>query len=261
MTLRLGLATLFLALVAVAPAGLVRAEDFRVENKVFSGNDSDPSVESTTLFYNGVVYDYLKKPAEIIVLDTDHGRFVLLDTERRMKTELTTKEVEAFVDRFREQAARRAARHDNPFVAFQAEPKFEKEFDESSRELTFSSPWMTYRVVTADAGSEEIAQQYRQFADWQARLNSVINRRATPPLARLMVNAELEQREELPREVHLTLTPPGGFPRKRITARSEHQLIRTVVESDRARVLQAGQFMAIFQPVSFEEYQKMNAKK
>jgi hypothetical protein len=42
---------------------------------------------------------------------------------------------------------------------------------------------------------------------------------------------------------------------------SEHQLIRRLVESDRARVQQIGQFMAIFQPVSFEEYQKINGEK
>ena len=242
---------------AAAPAA---AEDFRMENKVFSGKDEEPSVQSTTIFYKGVIYDFLKKPAEIIVFDQEHGRFVLLDTERRMKTELTTKEVEAFAERLRERAARQAARFDNPFVAFQADPKFEKEFDESARELTFRSPWMTYRVVTADAQSTEIVRQYRQFADWQARLNSVINHRATPPFARLVVNAELEQRGEIPREVHLTLTPPGGFRRKQITAHSEHQLIRTVVESDRTRVTQTGEFMAIFQPVSFEEYQKMGAE-
>lgn len=257
MARHLGVTLPFLAVAMVATAA---AEDFRIENKVFSGNDKTPSVESTTIFYNGVVYDYLKKPAEITVLDADHGRFVLLDTERRMKTELTTKEVEAFAQRFRERAARQAAESDNPFVAFQADPKFEKQFDESSRELTFRSEWMTYRVVTADAGSKEIAQQYRQFADWQARLNSVINRQATPPFARLVVNAELERREEIPREVRLTLTPPGGFPRKRITARSEHQMIRMVVESDRTRVAQTGEFLAIFQPVSFQQYQKMDSK-
>jgi hypothetical protein len=256
MTLRLGLAAVCLGLLAAGPAG---AEDFRVENKVFTGSDNDPSAESTTIFYNGVVYDYLKKPAETMVLDKDRGRLVLLDTGRRIKTELTTQEVEAFTDRLQERAARRASRSDNPFVAFQADPKFEQEFDETSRELTFRSPWMTYRVVTADAQSKEIAQQYRQFADWQARINSVINRRAIPPFARLLVNAELERREEVPREVHLTLRPPGGFPPRRITAHSEHQLIRTVVESDRRRVLQTGQFMAIFQPVSFEEYQKAHA--
>ena len=115
-------------------------------------------------------------------------------------------------------------------------------------------------MVTVDAESKEIAEQYRHFADALARLNTVINRRALPPFARLLVNAELERREELPGEVHLTLTPPGGFPRKRITLRTEHQLIRRLVESDRARVSQTGQFMAIFQPVSFEEYQKIDAE-
>jgi hypothetical protein len=255
MTLRSRLPALALSLL-LALAAASPAEDFRVENKVFSGGESEACAESTTIFFNGAVYDFMKKPAEVIVFEKDFGRFVLLDTERRKKTELTSREVEAFTERLRQ----RAAVHDNPFVAFQADPKFEQKYDASARELTFSSPWMTYRVVTVDAESGEIARQYREFADWQARLNTVISHRSPPPFARIAVNAELGKREAVPSEVHLTATP-GGFPRKRTAMHSEHQLIRRVVESDRARVQQIGQFMAIFQPVSFEEYQKIDGEK
>lgn len=248
-------------LLALAAAGdgfrPVSAEDFRMENKVYAGAEREPAVESTTIFYNGAVYDFLKKPAEITVFDKDHRRFILMDTDRRMKTELAADEVAAFVERFRQ----RASDYTSPFAAFQVSPKFEQSYDTSSRELTFTSEWMTYRVVTADAGSKEVAGQYRMFADWQARLNTVINARAVPPFGRMVVNEELERREEIPKEVHLTLTPGGILPRKRITVRSEHQLIRQLVESDRARVQQAGQYMAIFQQASFDAYQKIDAAK
>lgn len=246
------LAALFAGMGVERPA---LAEDFRMENKVYVGNEREPCAESTTIFYNGAAYDFLKKPPEITVFDKDVSRFILLDTERRVKTELTAQEVAEFVERLRQ----RAAEYAHPFAAFQANPKFEQAFDASARELSFTSPWMTYRVVTIDAGSREAASQYRRFADWQARLNTLINPKAIRPFGRLEVNAELEQREELPKEVHLVITPGGTFPPKRVTFRSEHQLVRRVVESDRARVQQAGEFIAIFPVVSFEEYQKTHA--
>ncbi len=242
---------------ALAGPQAVEAEDFRVENKVFAGSDREPAVESTTIFQDGAVYDFLKKPAEITVFDKEFKRIILLDTERKMKTELSSEEVHEFVERIRQ----RAANYDNPFAAFQVNPKFEQSYDTSARELTFQSPWMTYRVVTIDAESPELAGQYRTFADWQARLNMVINPEAVLPFGRLVVNGELQSRGEIPKEVQLTLTAGGILPRKRLSVRSEHQLVRRLVESDRTRVQQAGQFMAIFQPAKFSEYQKINASK
>ena len=72
----------------------------------------------------------------------------------------------------------------------------------------------------------------------------------------MIVNAELEARREIPREVHLTLTPKGGLMPKRIRVRSQHRLIRQLVESDRERIVQAGRFMATFTAVDFDEYQE-----
>ncbi|HOM16404.1 MAG TPA: hypothetical protein PLQ00_03705 [Thermoguttaceae bacterium] len=234
------------------------ALDFRMENKVYLGQQREPSVETTTIFYNGAVYDFLKKPPEITIFEKDHSRFVLLDTERRVKTELTSQEVEAFVERLR----RRAAEYSDPFVAFLARPEFEKSFDPTARELTLSSPWMTYRVATVDAESPELAAQYRYFADALARLNALLNPKGLPPFARLVVNAELQRREEIPKEVHLTIHPETGLlPKKRTTFRSEHQLVRQIVEADRARVHQAIEFQSIFPRVSFEQYQKEHLQK
>jgi hypothetical protein len=43
------------------------AKDLRIENAVFSGNEKTPSSESTTIFHNGNVYDFMKDPAETVV--------------------------------------------------------------------------------------------------------------------------------------------------------------------------------------------------
>ena len=236
-------------LLSGGPAG---GETFRVENKVFVEKETEPRVESTTIFSDGVVYDFLKKPGEITIFDKVRGRFVLLDTARRVKTELTTEGVLRVTERLKEWAGMQP----DPLLKFLADPQLDRQFDPDSGELTFSSPWVTYRVAPADAESAAIARQYREFSDWYLRLNTRINPGSRPPFARMIVNAELEARGEIPREVHLTLTPKGGLMPKRIRVRSQHRLIRRLVESDRDRIVQAGQFMAIFKAVDFDEYQE-----
>jgi len=230
---------------------MASGEQFRIENKIFAGDEKKPRIQSTTIFYAGVVYDYLENPAEVTVFDKAHGRFVLLDLTRRIKTELTTQSVAALTERLRE----RARTQPDPFLQFLADPEFDEQFDETAGELTFASPWVTYRLTTVDADSEAISQQCRAFSDWYCQLNTMINPGTRPPFARMIVNAALADRRQLPREVHLTLRPKARLIPKRITVRSQHQLIRRLVQSDRGRVAQTDQFMAIFKPVSFEEYQ------
>lgn len=231
-------------------------EDFRVENQVFFGDREEPDSRSTTIFHNGVVYDYLDKPPEVIVLDQQRGRFVLLDMGRRVRAELTTHEVAAFT----EQLQRRAKAQADPFIQFLAAPKFHEQFDQPSAELTLSSPWMTYRLLLVDAQSRAISRQYREFSDWYARLNTLLSPGSRPPFARLLVNAALAKREAIAREVHLTLTPEKGFPPKRITMHSRHRLARRLVEADLDRVAQTRQFMEIFKPVTFEQYRRPEAR-
>jgi len=237
---------------ALAWGGLAVGEDFKVVNKVFVGNAKKPQAQSTTIFSGGVVYDYLEEPAETMVFDPAGKRFILLDSVRKVRTELSTDEVLDLVERLR----RRFSASADPYQVFQAEPKLDDEFDDDSGELTFSSTWMTYRLVGAEAPSREISSQYREFSDWQARLNSLINPGGRLPFPRMILNAALERRGELPREVHLSLKPKRQVLSGRVKLRSEHLLIRRLVESDRSRVTQTGQFMAMFSQLSFTDYQK-----
>lgn len=236
----------------LACAQSAASEDFRVENEVFFGSRKKADSRSTTIFREGVVYDYLEDPAEVIVFDKQAGRFVLLDTVRRVRAELTTQEVLAFTQRLQ----RRAEAQRDPFIKFLAAPRFGEQFDKASGELTLSSAWMTYRLVLVDAESPAISQQYREFSDWYARLNTLLHPGSKPPLARLAVNAALAKREATPREVRLTLTPRQGSPPKRTTIRSRHRLVRRLAEADLDRAAQTRQFMEIFKPLSFKEYRR-----
>lgn len=229
------------------------AEEFRVENKVFLSDKKDgPAIESTTIFLDDQVYDYLTTPEEITVLDRHEGRFVLLDPVRRIRTELATSELSDLAERLRQWAAGQP----NEFLRFSAAPELAETYDASTGELRLDSPWIAYRVATTTAKRSEIAKRYREFCDWYCLLNTRINPGARPPFARTQVNKALERLDLLPKEVHLTIRPEGGklFGQK-ITVRSEHQVIPHLVESDRARVAQTDQFMAMFPTVSFRQYQ------
>jgi hypothetical protein len=222
-----------------------------VDNKVFVGEEKEPRSQSTTLFHQGLVYDFLDKPMEITVFDLEHHRFVLLDPARRVKTELSTDEVAALCENLRAWAKRQT----DPLLRFMAEPRFEQGFDEAAGEIVFQSEWMTYRVATVPAPSEAAARQYREFSDWYVRFNAGVNPGSKLPFARLGVNQVLERRQEFPREVKLSIRPKGQTGQKH-WARSEHSVTTRLSQADEDRIGQARQYMAIFQPVDFERYQE-----
>lgn len=236
----------------VCLGGMARAEDFRVENRVFVGDEKQPRSESTTIFYDNVVYDFLAKPAEITIFDKAHDRFLLLDVSRRIKTEVPMAQVREFGERLKQ----RANTQPDALLKFLVDPRFEEQSKDESGEMVFSSPWLTYRVTTEEAGSEGVSRQYNEFSDWYCQLNTLLNPGSRPPFARMLVNSALEARQRFPREVHLTLRSRDSLLARRITIRSEHQLIGQLVQSDRERIFQTDQYIAIFSPVKFDEYQK-----
>jgi hypothetical protein len=237
---------------AVGPGVRAAAEDFRVENEVFVGSQKQPALKSTTIFHQGVVYDFLSKPNEVVILDLAAGRLVLLDLALRVRTELNLSQIVTFTEQLREWARSQ----DDPFLKILADPEFEEQYDESSGELTLSSQWVTYRLLLVDAEKQEIAEQYRSFCDWTTRLNAMLSPGGRPPFSRLMVNEALARHEAVAREVRVTITPKKTFPPTRTTLRSEHQLVRQVMPGDVDRVAQARQFMQIFRPVGFDEFRQ-----
>lgn len=234
---------------AAAPSAAV---DFRVENRVFLDDEEEPRAQSTTLFYHGVVYDYLEDPAEVTVFDPSRGRFILLDLKRRVRTEVPAERVEKLVER----VGQWAGEHSDPFLRFLAKPELDTDFDPDSGVLTLASKWLTYRAETEAAPSEAASRQYREFCDAYSKLNTLLNPGGRPPFARLELDAALARHGRFPREIHLQMRPKQGFMAKRIEISSRHQLIGRLVESDRDRIAQTDQYLAIFQPVPFGEYQR-----
>jgi len=247
------LSVIFVLGVVPADSRRASAEDFRLENRVFAGAAKKPVAQTTTIFHDQAVYDYMVEPEEVIVFEKGLGRFVLLDMGRKIRTELTTNEVLELIRRLRVLVGSQ----DDPYLQFLAEPKFDEQFDATAGELTMSSRWMTYRIVLAGAETAAIARQYRGFSDWYARLNWLLEPRSRPPFARLLVNKAIAAREATAGTVHLTVTLKKGLSAKRLSSRSEHQLVCQLAASDLDRVSRTRRLMTVFKPVSFQQYRKV----
>ena len=207
------------------------------------------SFQGATIFHEGLVYDFLNEPAEVIVFDQAHRRFILLDLSRHVRSEISTDDVQAFVNR----AKQRLAGHLNPNIKWLADPSFEESFDHVSSELTLKSASITYRV-RVQAAVPGVAAQYHEFADWYAKFNHTLNPKSWPPFARMMLNEAIERRQGVATEVHLTaILNPKDAP---IKIASRHQLVAELDSADIRRVAEVRQHLQDFPSVSLGEYRQ-----
>jgi hypothetical protein len=251
----LGVIWVALAVVVLAGIGAVgQAADFRVENAVFVGEPKEgeePASRSSTIFHRGVVYDFLDDPAEVTIYDPAGARFILLDVEQKLRTDLSPDDVRKAMDRLKYLAKKSNDRK----MQFLCEPTFEESIDPATGELVFDSDLMDYRVKGARTDSPEMVRQYHEFSDWYARLNAYLRPGSRPPFARMIVNAALAKRGEVPDRIVLTLRERRGLTVHKEQLRSEHHLVKRLVGGDFHRVAEAGQQMAAFKTVSFREYE------
>jgi hypothetical protein len=243
---------------AVSPVLLILAmscasawgEDFRIESKTFSGKEKMPASETVTLFRAGVVYDYLTDPPGVAVFDKAHGRFILLNPTRKVKTEIKTDDVLTFAQSIKGAAGQ----SQNKFLKFSANPEFHSQFDEEREELNLTSPYMSYQVLTVKAKNLAAAQQYREFLDWYARLNAITNPSSLPPFPRLVPNEHLANRELIATQVQLTIPSQGPLGGKSQELRSEHKVTWRLLPRDLDKIAETANQLTAFKPVSFNDY-------
>ncbi|MBN2216530.1 MAG: hypothetical protein JW719_04055, partial [Pirellulales bacterium] len=149
----------------------------------------------------------------------------------------------------------------DPKIQFLANPVFQQSVDEATGELVFTSESMDYRVLGVRADSEEIVNQYREFCDWYARLNTFLRPGSRLPFARLMVNEALARRGEIPSRIVLVLRSRRALGTHEERLRGEHRLLKRLVESDLRRIAQAGEQMAAFKKVGFGQYEESRRPK
>jgi hypothetical protein len=227
----------------------VAAGGFRIETKVFVGDEETPVSTTTTLFLDSVVYDFLAEPEQIAVFRKPGGgkpgRFILLDPERRVRTELSTDQLAGAMNKLRNWASRQK----DPFLKFAANPQFEESFDRDTGQLLLASHEESYAIETAPADEPGALADYREFLDWYTRLNALLSA-GPPPEPRLQVNAALARYQIVPVKVELTRAG------EKEPLRAEHEFTWLLSKADQARIDDACASLAAYRPVENEEFLK-----
>lgn len=251
-------ALLFSLGTSLAAGNFARGEDFRLDTEVFIGTEKEPAVETLTIFSEGEIYDFLlTKPEEITLFEPSRAKITLIDVNRRVKASLTTQELldavislQAIALQSKDEVFKEAAK---PYFKLKDE-----EFTENAAPFTrleFEGNLIHYKAVGQKARHPDAARDFKYFADWYARLNSV-RPGNLPAGARLEVNDLLGKKGLIPTRVDRLITP-SVFTRK-IEMHSKHLVNWRLSAEDRKRIDNTGTYLADFQLISFDAYCRPN---
>jgi hypothetical protein len=244
---RLHCVALLVAAAVFACATAASADGFRIETKVYVAEQKEPVSETTTLFLDGVVYDFLKKPEQTAVYRKPSGgkpgQFILLNEQHSMLTKFSTDQVDGTVTKMKAWAARQK----DPFLQFAANPEFDESFDDNTGKLVLASHLETYTVETMPAEHPDAMVEYREFLDAYTRLNTLLSAGSLPPEPRLRLNAVLTRRKVVPIKVELARA--GEDP-----LHADHSFTWRLSQDDHVRIDEVRANLAKYQEVPNEKF-------
>jgi hypothetical protein len=224
------------------------AEGFRIETKIYFGDEEKPQSETTTLFLDGVVYDFLAAPAQTAVFrkptGSKPGQFTLLDPQQRIQTKLSTDQLM----RAMEKLSSWAAQQEDPFLQFAAAPKFEESYESEGSRLVLAHHLETYSATTSPADNLQALAEYREFLDWYTRLNSLLSADHFPPEPRLRLNEALARHQVVPVKIELTR---AGISEP---LRAEHKFIWRLSRADLERIDEVRASLASYRETNNAEF-------
>jgi hypothetical protein len=229
------------------------ADGFRISTKIYVGEeDSKDSMlvsESTTLFLDGAVYDFLADGSQTAVFRKPagkEGRFILLNPDQRMQTEFTTKQVAGAIDGLRSWAA---SHKQDEMLQFAAHPKFDETYEQETGRLVLASHLQTYTVTTKPVEHAEAIAEYREFLNWYTQLNTLLQADPTK-LPRMQLNEVLAHRRLVPQVVELTRAGDKQ------PTRAVHEFTMRLSRDDMAKIDEVRASLASFRSVPAGEFRK-----
>ena len=189
-----------------------------VENSIHVDGTKSPKPQSLTIFHNGSAYDVSVGGSRIVIFDGQADRIVLLDKQRKIKTEVGTGDLEAARERLRSWCLKQA----DSVLRFCGKPAFE--IKQSEGQLAFLASEMQYVVDTVEPADKQTAAEYRNFSDAMVGLAVIGQTSPVPPLARLAVNRELARRNVMPTSVAVEVRPQSDAVRRSMKIRSHHKI-------------------------------------
>ena len=255
-------------------------EALRVETDVFADRDDVPIAHSLTLFSSQVAWDFLdttpaeKKTSdsesehskafngESVLHDPTRERVLLIDPLRQVKTSIDSIQLE----RLRVSLSKWARTSDDKLLCWAGGPHFENGIQESLDAIELVGPRVQYRIETTDAPSQEIAGQYRQFADTAILLRALLHPGGIPPFPRMALNKQLASKAKLPTSVTLEIDSRGSLVPSGLSSMmqrhlcSVHRIHPALRADDLQRIADAEACMAIAEEVSLAEYTQAEKK-
>ena len=226
------------------------AADFCVESELFLEDGTQPMAKNLTVFYDGMIYDFsLDETGEATVFDTRTYQFTLLDGDREVQSRLTRAELLELTAGLHV----RARKTSHPVIRFAASPKFQESYEENTQRLTLANDQLSYSVLAEKPKLLVAVHQYRDFADWFARLNTTRN--SFPSAARIALNNALSRRQLIPRQI------TRRIPSKDSALRTEHSFRWDVNNDDRQRIENAKDWSRRFRSVSLVQFRNLQAGK
>ena len=231
----------------------VFAEGFRIETKIYVGEENEeaePVSETTTLFLDGAVYDFLEKPEQTAVFrkpaSGKPGQFTLLNDEHSIQTKISTDQLAGTMKKLRSWASQQR----DPFLQFAANPKFDETFDKDNGKLVLASHLENYTVSTTTAQHPDVLGEYKEFLDWYAQLNTLLSSEKLPPQPRLQLNAALARHEVVPEKVQLSRA--GEDP-----LRAEHTFTWRLSQDDQKRIDDVRAALSTFRELNNDEFLRL----
>ena len=255
-------------------------EALRVETDVFADRDDVPIAHSLTLFSSQVAWDFLdttpaeKKTSdsesedskafngEIVLHDPTRERVLLIDPLRQVKTSIDSIQLE----RLRVSLSKWARTSDDKLLCWAGGPHFENGIQESLDAIELVGPRVQYRIETTDAPSQEIAGQYREFADTAILLRALLHPGGIPPFPRMALNKQIASKAKLPTSVTLEIDSRGSLVPSGLSSMmqrhlcSVHRIHPALRADDLQRIADAEACMAIAEEVSLAEYTQAEKK-
>jgi hypothetical protein len=250
------LVVLFVSLIALCPSSsLFAAEAFRIETKIYFGDAKDKKAEpvskTTTLFKDGIVYDFLESPEQTAVFRKPNGdkpgRFILLNDKDRLQTEVTTDKLAGA----RKDLRKWASNQNDPFLKFCANPRFDETYDRGSGKLVLASPLQTYSVDTGPASQHQDSMtDYHEFLDWYTQLNMLLTTHI-PCEPRLKLNDALLRHRVVPTKVELKRGSEDPI-------RAEHDFTWRLSQDDLQRIEDVHAGLTAYKQVENKEFLQMS---
>ena len=243
-------------------AGLVAspavAQEFAVENQIFSGKEPQPLEQTTTVFQGPRAYDLVHSSGQAAVFDPVEGRIVLLKPRPReqepaggVKTEIPLVQLDRLVLGLKQQLARSSDRRLRQLARVQPQ------FSAGAESWRLRAGWLEYQVKPLAAPDAQTALRYYDFVRWSTRLAAL---RSPTMLVRLELNRYLEQRKQLPREITLRIYRSGGSKAAQQvekTFRSRHRYRWQLRPQDRELAARIQQQLASFRSISWQEFRRL----